>query len=158
MRGKGRPHAHPSYALRITPAYAGKRSACCRKSQPGWDHPRLCGEKLFSDPTRQIIGGSPPPMRGKVSTSLFRYAAIRITPAYAGKSLKKSNNTYDPILPFSAIHSVFRTQRTSGGNRQARDERRRHLGRSILQAWSAYNPKRCRAFVWPVAGYRHKGF
>ena len=51
------------------------------------DHPRLCGEKL--KPRRRILTnqGSPPPMRGKVSSIMKRAWEIGITPAYAGKSL-----------------------------------------------------------------------
>ena len=52
----------------ITPAYAGKSrklSACRRKRQ---DHPRLCGEKFQQRATLPALKGSPPPMRGKVSS------------------------------------------------------------------------------------------
>ena len=52
-------------ALRITPAYTGKRPYMCLKQRIFWDHPRIHGEK----PTRytEIVNGegSPPHTRGK---------------------------------------------------------------------------------------------
>ena len=45
MRGKGYTTAAESEENRITPAYAGKRSACVPKQSQIQDHPRLCGEK-----------------------------------------------------------------------------------------------------------------
>ena len=50
----------------ITPAYAGKSCNRFRTSGSGGDHPRLCGEKRSSSLKNNKIGGSPPPMRGKV--------------------------------------------------------------------------------------------
>ena len=86
MRGKGDlwiAHLRPT---RITPAYAGKSVKLyelffCRR-----DHPRLCGEKRWSDDTACKVPGSPPPMRGKGKKCLQVYAVGGITPAYAGKS------------------------------------------------------------------------
>ena len=51
------------------------------------DHPRLCGEKLSGTWSTTSAAGSPPPMRGKVFGFKVTTAIIRITPAYAGKSL-----------------------------------------------------------------------
>ena len=70
----------------ITPAYAGKRWFNCNPDSPEQDHPRLCGEKrVLRGSTPQQLG-SPPPMRGKVSTFFCSLMMTRITPAYAGKS------------------------------------------------------------------------
>ena len=71
---------------RITPAYAGKRSAWPSVLRRQRDHPRVCGEKL---PVRRAAAGragSPPRMRGKVAAISAYNAAPGITPAYAGKS------------------------------------------------------------------------
>ena len=70
----------------ITPAYAGKSYPSPAYYNTHKDHPRLCGEKNdFSG--NDILGiGSPPPMRGKVSTSAKHTLSTGITPAYAGKS------------------------------------------------------------------------
>ena len=86
MRGKGRFDFGILAGEGITPAYAGKRLV--RKFPLHWnrDHPRLCGEK-GNGLAGAVLGlGSPPPMRGKVSTSAKHTLSTGITPAYAGKS------------------------------------------------------------------------
>ena len=66
MRGKVNATQILPIAMRITPAYAGKRYLACVEVAKIQDHPRLCGEKASSFPP--VIAG------------------FRITPAYAGKS------------------------------------------------------------------------
>ena len=46
MRGKARKAALPRLDTRITPAYAGKSIIGNIIFFGGWDHPRICGEKL----------------------------------------------------------------------------------------------------------------
>ena len=65
MRGKVVPSTPKRKTMRITPAYAGKRTLLFTLNLDKWDHPRLCGEKSLAFSI--------------VSTSR------RITPAYAGK-------------------------------------------------------------------------
>ena len=72
---------------RITPAYAGKRRFCRCRCRPGTDHPRIRGEKASRSVCPWANVGSPPHTRGKVSDSFGSFLIIRITPAYAGKSL-----------------------------------------------------------------------
>ena len=50
-------------------------------------HPRLCGDKHMLPKRSTPIWGSPPPMRGKVHRHYKCHFILRITPAYAGKSL-----------------------------------------------------------------------
>ena len=76
-------------ALRITPAYAGKRYHSERAQLKRRDHPRVCGEKSTSPLTCGWMTGSPPRMRGKVSRLRERLKDDGITPAYAGKSLRR---------------------------------------------------------------------
>ena len=71
----------------ITPAYAGKRVPKIPQTQRTRDHPRLCGEKPAFPKCPPVYRGSPPPMRGKVEKLSFIPDDVRITPAYAGKSL-----------------------------------------------------------------------
>lgn len=72
-------------APRITPARAGKRRPSHVYSQPFWDHPCLCREKICYEAPEDEKNGSPPPVRGKtVHKGLYR-PALRITPAHAGK-------------------------------------------------------------------------
>ena len=86
MRGKGHRGEAPAVPFGITPAYAGKRA---RKFFEWWvlkDHPRLCGEKFQKNRRSPCYKGSPPPMRGKALSTSASCSAMRITPAYAGKS------------------------------------------------------------------------
>ena len=72
---------------RITPAYAGKSALTDEIYSKIEDHPRLRGEKFCGDAGAKRIAGSPPLTRGKglkIDKQRFR---IRITPAYAGKSI-----------------------------------------------------------------------
>ena len=50
------------------------------------DHPRVCGEKFTQRHISNDEVGSPPRMRGKVTTFFAIVAIVGITPAYAGKS------------------------------------------------------------------------
>ena len=71
----------------ITPAYAGKSSRRPCNRLPRQDHPRLCGEKRLKVCEHRLSDGSPPPMRGKGTKTLFPWRLPGITPAYAGKSI-----------------------------------------------------------------------
>ena len=57
------------------------------------DHPRVCGEKAGKENDAVHKEGSPPRMRGKVEKWLDKKGKTRITPAYAGKRLKRSTIT-----------------------------------------------------------------
>ena len=50
MRGKEKNTLCRSPALRITPAYAGKRQQPLHANCLGKDHPRVCGEKTKKIP------------------------------------------------------------------------------------------------------------
>ena len=71
--------------MRITPAYAGKRSNRIWKGITCGDHPRVCGEKISPTDEMEMMEGSPPRMRGKVVNGLKDGDDAGITPAYAGK-------------------------------------------------------------------------
>ena len=85
MRGKAIFLVFGSQVHGITPAYAGKSPTDQRLAFSNQDHPRLCGEKTLLINWIDLIPGSPPPMRGKVSHRSAIIKCIRITPAYAGK-------------------------------------------------------------------------
>ena len=70
----------------ITPAWAGKRVPILWVIQLQWDHPRVGGEKSFTNIVIHLFPGSPPRGRGKVILLLSTRKASRITPAWAGKS------------------------------------------------------------------------
>ena len=106
MRGKVLDLLEDLCAVGITPAYAGKSTVGYEESIAYRDHPRLCGEKatinidkMHKSDHPRLCGeksragkrshrfvGSPPPMRGKGVLADQHFSAVRITPAYAGKS------------------------------------------------------------------------
>ena len=90
MRGKVVDHKDEVLAAGITPAYAGKSLRYGFKISCWQDHPRLCGEKLLFSNEPIKLRGSPPPMRGKEKFGKFLQCGMGITPAYAGKRLKRS--------------------------------------------------------------------
>ena len=69
----------------ITPAYAGKRLLHTSGDIRGWDHPRVCGEKMVSMIPHRRSRGSPPRVRGKAHLQVETQLKVRITPACAGK-------------------------------------------------------------------------
>ncbi len=86
VRGKDFVHIHILRYPGITPACAGKRDTDQVKSVQQQDHPRMCGEKFLRDGVLPLKRGSPPHVRGKVSSSFADLLDFRITPACAGKS------------------------------------------------------------------------
>ena len=91
MRGKGICFRLEKRPRGITPACAGKSK--CRLVSCGhiWDHPRMCGEKLFAFLVFCPNIGSPPHVRGKDANKVLWMEKFRITPACAGKSHRRSN-------------------------------------------------------------------
>ena len=85
MRGKAILRSSPAQLVGITPAYAGKRSACSPPSPHSRDHPRVCGEKARTLIVQNEPQGSPPRMRGKALTDPCIALCHGITPACAGK-------------------------------------------------------------------------
>ena len=97
-RVRGKVHGSHGRELRpgITPACAGKRSCSPTRGRLHRDHPRVCGEKVFGIPISVSNMGSPPRVRGKVVRPLWKKCSMRITPACAGKRLKKSKKINNP--------------------------------------------------------------
>ena len=88
MRGKAYKGADQTTRRGITPAYAGKRRNPRKLPHPERDHPRVCGEKLVYNVLYYACKGSPPRMRGKGRNFSSCVRPDRITPAYAGKSIR----------------------------------------------------------------------
>ena len=68
MRGKAKDEFLEGVKWRITPAHAGKRDCNGSEKIRYWDHPRTCGEKKKHHQFCHNFRGSPPHMRGKVSS------------------------------------------------------------------------------------------
>lgn len=85
MRGKVFERPGGFVEIRITPAYAGKRSKSMTLRSLRGDHPRVCGEKVGGISARSCCMGSPPHVRGKAQDLTDRQPVCWITPACAGK-------------------------------------------------------------------------
>ena len=72
MRGKEDLTNKEFAAVRITPAHAGKRVHYLAYCAYMWDHPRPCGEKIKCLRKKRLLQGSPPPMRGKACSGIYR--------------------------------------------------------------------------------------
>ena len=94
--------------VRITPACAGKSTCALVDGGRAQDHPRVCGEKGRGEPARLSRSGSPPRVRGKAIVAGAHIYHYRITPACAGKRLKKAHKIkdFDPVPIW--FHLVFR--------------------------------------------------
>ena len=122
-RGRGKAvifHIHDE-CVRITPAWAGKRSARCGRWPGPLDHPRVGGEKPGNGWSFGCSGGSPPRGRGKASPCRSSSSGRRITPAWAGERLKRSHRSGIFISGPIPFHSVLHRPAGSGGSRAGRD-------------------------------------
>ena len=108
MRGKGLSRAPLPRRVGITPACAGKSTCALVDGGRAQDHPRVCGEKGAQIEPVDVITGSPPRVRGKENSNTPQDSQLRITPACAGKRLKKAHKIkdFDPV-PIR-FHLVFR--------------------------------------------------
>ena len=87
MRGRVKVTVCQRFRAGITPAYAGKSISVPSIQSWAGDHPRVCGEEAASRWAAACMTGSPPRMRGRDAVQRHPSCGLRITPAYAGKSL-----------------------------------------------------------------------
>ena len=117
MRGKACWIAPKVFSPRITPAYAGKSYHARYMVIIVGDHPRVCGEKFDNPKIVYSEKGSPPRMRGKVYLEVWPHLYVGITPAYAGKRLKRSHSIGHFSCILCLFHSVLHRASVSGGSR-----------------------------------------
>ena len=139
MRGKVRRERGPMRSRRITPAYAGKRIEFPQGALPSRDHPRVCGEKGRGPDASKCVGGSPPRMRGKAAGPARQGRRLGITPAYAGKRLKRSRSTVPPVAIVPLFPSVCNKPVVSGGSPAGRDAPLFLPAENAVPASPAYN-------------------
>ena len=120
-RGKAEAFVRKIAAGGITPALAGKSSGCRYALTSEWDHPRVGGEKLSCPVHGHHHMGSPPRWRGKAPQRHRGVEGGRITPALAGKRLKRSHRSGIFISGPIPFHSVLHRPAGSGGSRAGRD-------------------------------------
>ena len=90
VRGKPSGKSTDTATSRITPAGAGKTFWRTSGHMRLRDHPRRCGENARGNCRYLLETGSPPQVRGKPPCSSSGGFFERITPAGAGKTLKRS--------------------------------------------------------------------
>ena len=93
MRGKHLETHCDCVAHGITPAHAGKTVPHLCAGDACGDHPRACGENMFTWNFGMKGGGSPPRMRGKLGDIEVERVVDGITPAHAGKTVTKPQNS-----------------------------------------------------------------
>ena len=122
-RGRGKGIFSPPFdnPKRITPAWAGKSQQWPHMCGRSWDHPRVGGEKFLGLFLGHPRGGSPPRGRGKARIAYQESQRQRITPAWAGKRLKRSHRSGIFISGPIPFHSVLHRPAGSGGSRAGRD-------------------------------------
>ena len=119
MRGKGIEQSNCRVGMRITPAYAGKSRCHTLRFSRWWDHPRMCGEKISGNiPGRKMKG---------------------ITPACAGKRLKRSRSTVPPVAIVPLFPSVCNKPVVSDGSPAGRDAPLFLPAENAVPASPAYN-------------------
>ena len=139
MRGKAGTESSTPTSARITPAYAGKRNGQSPTMLLRRDHPRVCGEKNAILSGRKTEPGSPPRMRGKEPNHHERKTGVRITPAYAGKRLKRSRSTVPPVAIVPLFPSVCNKPVVSDGSPAGRDAPLFLPAENAVPASPAYN-------------------
>ena len=120
-RGKDPDKEYKTSRFRITPAWAGKSPQAQILRDKFRDHPRVGGEKGSKDGWNTDGTGSPPRGRGKVEEDDSFEGALGITPAWAGKRLKRSHRSGIFISGPIPFHSVLHRPAGSGGSRAGRD-------------------------------------
>ena len=75
----------------ITPAYAGNTKPIQLSERKRGDHPRVCGKYRTKGTVTGMLQGSPPRMREIRTPMIIAIRFFRITPAYAGNTLKNPN-------------------------------------------------------------------
>ena len=159
MRGKAQIRLLSIWQRGITPAYAGKRKtawkgegkkritpACAGKSRLFFcsrlnpeDHPRMCGEKRGIRLPGSLGRGSPPHVRGKVDGCAQLWPFDRITPACAGKRLKRFRSTVPPVAIVPLFPSVCNKPVVSDGSPAGRDAPLFLPAENAVPASPAYN-------------------
>ena len=139
VRGKALENGGGSLDVRITPACAGKRLIQARHAVKRQDHPRVCGEKSSPFNLFMTLWGSPPRMRGKGAYVLDFFQHVGITPAYAGKRLKRSRSTVPPVAIVPLFPSVCNKPVVSDGSPAGRDAPLFLPAENAVPASPAYN-------------------
>ncbi len=141
------PHVRGKVGLRliaaqddgITPACAGKRQSPSGSHRLSLDHPRMCGEKCLNSLMVAPVTGSPPHVRGKGDSEVISQCTHGITPACAGKRLKRFRSTVSPVAIVPLFPSVCNKPVVSDGSPAGRDAPLFLPAENAVPASPAYN-------------------
>ena len=139
VRGKDAQNNPTSCPSGITPACAGKSVKWSTNRSASEDHPRMCGEKVPIDLCVGCHVGSPPHVRGKAEIESYADECDRITPACAGKRLKRSRSTVPPVAIVPLFPSVCNKPVVSDGSPAGRDAPLFLPAENAVPASPAYN-------------------
>ena len=139
VRGKAAAVAVVGNKPGITPACAGKRPAGSSSGSWKKDHPRVCGEKGGWKVGTLADYGSPPRVRGKAHHLSLSVASCGITPACAGKRLKRSRSTVTHAAIVPLFPSVCNKPAGSDGSPAGHDAPPFLLLENAAPASPAYN-------------------
>ena len=139
VRGKVFAPSCSTAGSRITPACAGKRPRFFVCFLVTRDHPRMCGEKESFPVRGHHHMGSPPHVRGKACAICTFPLPQRITPACAGKRLKRSRSTVPPVAIVPLFPSVCNKPVVSDGSPAGRDAPLFLPAENAVPASPAYN-------------------
>ena len=139
VRGKDMDTLQTVHDARITPACAGKSGSRLSWNKHRWDHPRMCGEKFGTRTPSISTWGSPPHVRGKEVGAGFCGGDTGITPACAGKRLKRSRSTVPPVAIVPLFPSVCNKPVVSDGSPAGRDAPLFLPAENAVPASPAYN-------------------
>ena len=103
------------------------------------DHPRMCGEKARAYCKIYNEWGSPPHVRGKELLRCVSPMDDGITPACAGKRLKRSRSTVPPVAIVPLFPSVCNKPVASDGSPAGRDAPLFLPAENAVPASPAYN-------------------
>ena len=123
----------------ITPACAGKRQSPSGSHRLSLDHPRMCGEKGLNSLMVAPVTGSPPHVRGKGDSEVISQCTHGITPACAGKRLKRFRSTVSPVAIVPLFPSVCNKPVVSDGSPAGRDAPLFLPAENAVPASPAYN-------------------
>ena len=127
------------YLLGSPPHVRGKVVKVAFSRKMFQDHPRMCGEKQNRASAPNTRPGSPPHVRGKVELGFAENRVLGITPACAGKRLKRSRSTVPPVAIVPLFPSVCNKPVVSDGSPAGRDAPLFLPAENAVPASPAYN-------------------
>ena len=149
MRGKDGVNDSVQAVTGITPACAGKRARATAPMTPGWDHPRVCGEKRTTAGRSSGACAATSNAIGMVTSALYR-SAMSYTKEHSCPTCTNPSPGAHPSATMTAWASPYRQACTvghtgAGAEQQHRNARHIIHGCFLCAGWSSGQGRRlCR--------------